>query len=294
MRSVFFDKLKDKIRKDESIFFLTAATGYHLVEEMFEEFPDRTLNVGVAEANLIGIASGIANIGFTPVCYAITNFLVQRPFEQIRDEICLHKQKVILIGTNTGYELGALGATHHFTDDIGTMKVLPNLNIYSPSGKKSMEKVFEQAFKSDIASFIRVSKEGLVEPSEVNSPNHFIYENDSNILIISHGKMITNAIKAYEEAPSFSLYAMDQIKPLKNEDLQFLFKKYPKIYVLEDNFRSGLFNSICQWSIECNSFHKNIHSISPKEGYDEVLGNDSYLEDVHGVSPRKILENISS
>jgi transketolase len=294
MRGVFFDRLKEEIRKNPSIFFLTAATGYHLVEDIFEEFPERTLNVGVAEANLIGIASGLANIGYIPVCYAITNFLVQRPFEQIRDEICLHKQKVILIGTNTGYELGALGATHHIIDDIGALKVLPNLNIYSPSGKKSMDRVFQEAFESDNASFIRVSKEGLVEPCEVNSPNHFIKENDSETLIISHGKMITNALKSYEQSSSFSLYAMDRVKPLDDSDLHRLFKKYKKIYILEDNFRSGLFNSICQWSIESNSSHKNIFSISPPEAYDEVLGSCEFLEELHGLSPSKILNKITS
>ena len=91
MRVIFFDKLIELMRTDSSIFFLTGDTGFHLVEPIFEEFPDRSLNVGVAEQNMIGIASGLVNAGFIPVCYAITNFLIERCFEQIRNDICLHE-----------------------------------------------------------------------------------------------------------------------------------------------------------------------------------------------------------
>ena len=76
MRSVFFDEFKALHRENESIFFLTAATGYNLVEPIFDQAPLRALNVGIAEQNMIGIASGLANVGFVPVCYALTNFLV--------------------------------------------------------------------------------------------------------------------------------------------------------------------------------------------------------------------------
>ena len=119
MRAIFFDKFKEMMRNDSSLFFLTGDTGFHLVESIFEEFPHRSLNVGVAEQNMIGIASGLVNIGFVPVCYAITNFLIERCFEQIRNDICLHEYKVILVGTSTGYDNGPLGATHHKLDDIG-------------------------------------------------------------------------------------------------------------------------------------------------------------------------------
>jgi len=292
MRGVFFKKFKEQIKENKSLFFLTAATGYHLVEDIFEQAPERSLNVGIAESNLIGISAGLVNAGFIPVCYALTNFLVQRSFEQIRNDICLHEHKVILLGTSTGYDQGALGATHHKLDDIGALKALPNLRIYSPSGKKSMGVIFQEALEAKHASFIRVSKGDFEESFEVKSSNHFIKEIDSKILIISHGKMITNAINAFEINPIFSIFAMDRIKPLDNKKLIELFDKYEQIYVLEDNFRSGLFNSICQWSIESFSPHKNIYPISPEEGYDDILGNSDFLETLHGLSPDQIIKTI--
>ena len=294
MRDLFFDEFKEMMRNDSSLFFLTGDTGYHLVESIFEDFPDRSLNVGVAEQNMIGIASGLVNTGFVPVCYAITNFLIERCFEQIRNDICLHEYKIILVGTSTGYDNGALGATHHKLDDIGAVKALPNINIYSPSGSQSMSTVTREALNSQHASFIRISKHGTDEKIKVEDANHYICETNHPVLVISHGKMISSAIHAYSQLPKFSIFAMDKIKPLDDPLLVSLFLKYETIIVIEDNFRSGLFNSICQWAIEEKASHTNIFSISPNESYDEVVGDSDFLEDKHGLSVHKINERIKN
>ena len=293
MRSVFFDSFKALHRENESLFFLTAATGYNLVETIFDEAPMRALNVGIAEQNMIGIASGLSNLGFLPICYGLTNFLVERSFEQIRNDICLNQNKVILIGTSTGYDQGALGPTHHKLDDIGALKALPNLRIYSPSGQKSMSVILKEVLEEKHSSFIRIPKGNLIEKDKIKSPNHFIFEIDSPLLVISHGKMVSNAVLAYKKSPNFSLYAMDRIKPLDPKVLSQLFESFRNIVVLEDNFRSGLYNSICQWSIEESAAHKNIVSIAPEEFYDDILGDTEYLEEKHGLSPSKIEKKIN-
>ena len=293
MRSVFFDEFKALHRDNESLFFLTAATGYNLVEPIFEQAPLRALNVGIAEQNMIGVASGLANVGFLPICYALTNFLVQRSFEQIRNDICLNQKKVILVGTSTGYDQGALGPTHHKLDDIGALKALPNLRIYCPSGQKSMSAILKEVLREKHASFIRIPKGNYIEDDEITSPNHFIFEIDSPLLVISHGKMVGNAISAYKKSPNFALYAMDRIKPLDSKLLYQLFENFKDIVVLEDNFRSGLYNSICQWSIEESAPHRNIVSIAPEEFYDDIVGNTEYLEEKHGLSPSRIEKKIN-
>ena len=293
MRGAFFKEFIQLMRTDESLFFLTGDTGYNLVEPIFEAAPGRALNVGVAEQNMIGIASGLANSGFVPVCYAITNFLVERCFEQIRNDICLHEYKVILVGTSAGYDNGALGATHHKLDDIGAVKVLPNLRIYSPSGNKSMSIILKEALEAKHASFIRISKGTYTEEIELNSPNHFIYDTESPVLVISHGKMISNSVSAFNRAPVFSLYAMDRIKPLDDEILNNLFDRFETIIVIEDNFRSGLYNSLCQWAVETEASRRKIISIAPKDSYDDVLGDSDYLEDRHGLSPAKIVAKVA-
>jgi transketolase len=292
MRDIFFDEFKEMMRNDSSLFFLTGDTGFHLVESIFEEFPLRSLNVGVAEQNMIGIASGLVNIGFVPVCYAITNFLIERCFEQIRNDICLHEYKVILVGTSTGYDNGPLGATHHKLDDIAAIKALPNINIYSPSGNQSLSITTKEVFSNSHASFIRISKHGIDEKTKVESPNHYICEINLPTLVISHGKMVGNALDAYDQLPMFSIFAMDRIKPLDDALLASLFLKFKTIIIIEDNFRSGLYNSLCQWAVEQRACHTNIFSISPNESYDEVMGDSNFLEESHGLSVTKINERI--
>jgi transketolase len=292
MRGVFFNELIKMMETDESLFFLTGDTGFNLVEPIFDVAPDRALNVGVAEQNMIGIASGLINAGFVPVCYAITNFLVHRCFEQIRNDLCLHEYKAILVGTSTGYDNGALGATHHKLDDIGSIKALPNIRIYSPSGSKSMSAILNESLTAKHSSFIRIPKGGIAEELETNNPNHFICESDSPVLVISHGKMVSNALTAHRIEPAFSLFAMDRIKPLDNDLIKELFEQYEIIIVLEDNFSSGLFNSLCQWAVENNSLKKRLCSITPAEKYDSIMGDSAYLEDKHGLSPVKILERV--
>jgi transketolase len=293
MREVFFNEFKSFMKEDKSLFFITGDTGYNIVEDIIEDFPERALNIGVAEQNMIGVASGLVNIGYFPVCYAITNFLVERSFEQIRNDLCLHEYKVILVGTSTGYDNGALGATHHKVDDIGALKVLPNLRIYSPSGNKSMSAVLKEAMSEKHSSFIRISKVGINENIEVTSPNHFINKsNASSVLLISHGKMVTNSIAAHNILPEFSIFAMDRIKPLDGKLLLSLFEEFKHLVIVEDNFRSGLYNSLCQWAVENNAPHVQISSISPDEKYDDIVGDADYMEDKHDLSPKKISNRI--
>ncbi|MBC8226495.1 MAG: hypothetical protein H8E74_05060 [Gammaproteobacteria bacterium] len=292
MRNLFFDAFKEMMKENESLFFLTSDTGYNLVEPLLENHPDRALNIGVAEANMIGVASGLANIGFIPVCYAITNFISERCFEQIRNDLCYHNYQSLILGTSTGFDNAILGSTHHVLDDIGVLKTLPNINIYSPSGISSLTLIVKEAMAYKGPSYIRITKGGIEEERNIDSPNHFLVKSDSSMLVISHGKMTENALHAHSISPIFSIFAMDRIKPLQNEVLDNLFKSYETIIVIEDNFSSGLYNSICQWSIEERSEHHNIISFSVDHKYDSTIGDSLYLDHKEDLSPKKISERI--
>ena len=202
MRNRFIDNLCKYAENDESIILIVGDLGFNVVEKFQKRFPKQFINAGICEQSMASMAAGMAKEGFKVFIYSIANFPTFRCAEQIRNDICLHEHKVILLGTSTGYDQGALGATHHKLDDIGALQALPNLRIYSPSGKKSMGVIFQEALEAEHASLIRVSKGDFEETFEVKSSNHFVKEIDSKILIISHGKMITNAINAFEINPS--------------------------------------------------------------------------------------------
>jgi transketolase len=289
MRGVFFNRLHEEMRDNENIFFLMGDTGYNLVEPIFEEFPERTLNVGVAEQNLIGIAAGLCNLGYRPICYGISNFLIHRCLEQIRNDLCLHDYPVTLVGTSTGLDNGALWATHYIVDDIGCVKPLPNIHIYSPSSVESINKIFDEVINLSHPTYVRITKKSFNENREIKQINHFVVENEiSDILIISHGRMTGNSFDASKLSTKVSVFTMDKIKPLDEEIIKKLTKNFKKIIVVEDNFNSGLFNSIAQLLVELHIHNVDVYSISPDESYGDFIGDTTYLDNTYGLTPEKI------
>lgn len=297
MRGVLFDHVKKAIAENPDVFFLTGDVGFNLVESMFEQFPDRAMNVGVAEQNLVGIAAGLCNLGFKPICYSYTNFLAERSLEQIRNDICLHKYAPIFAGTTTGFDGGILGPTHLALDDMAGLKSLPNLRIYSPSTTESMGLVIKEALAlKGEAAFIRFTKSEFSEGKEISAVNRFAVERKgATTVALSHGKMVQNCCKAAAINPNFSVFAMDKIKPFDGENMNKLLKEYRKIVVVEDNFKSaGLYNSVCQFVVENNLRSADIVSLSPREIYDERIGSAEYFEEKNGLSPEKISKFIGS
>ena len=299
MRSDYFKLLTEAMRKDEKIFFIMADTGYNLVEPLFEEFPDRTLNVGIAEQNLVGIAAGLSNMGFKPVCYAISQFLIQRAYEQIRNDLCHHNYPVILIGTSTGLDNGPLWATHYVLDDIGCLKALPNIHIYSPSSVESITHIFTETMNLHSPAYIRITKSVFLEGQTVDNPNRFILDTkNSKILIISHGRMTKTAFEISKTISNFSIFAIDKIKPLE-DSLKNILQRYSKIVVIEDNFSSGLFNSLCQFVIEKEIHNTKLYSMCVPEDYGKNTGDTSFLDNKFELSVIKIsaflkqLENLT-
>ena len=133
MRSVFNETLLEIARKDPRIFMVLADIGYGEIEPFAEEFPDRFFNVGVAEQNMTGVACGLAMEGNIAVTYSIANFPTIRPLEQIRNDVCYHNANVKIVIIGGGLAYGALGISHHSTEDIAIMRALPNMVVLAPS-----------------------------------------------------------------------------------------------------------------------------------------------------------------
>jgi transketolase len=292
MRTEFLKFLKEEMKIDEAVFFLVADQGLGLIEPFQNEFPNRVLNVGISEQNLIGVASGLVNIGFRPFCYTISNFLIQRCFEQIRDDICLHKYPITLIGNSTGFDNGLLGPTHHVIDDMGCLKVLPEINIYSPSSIGAIKPIFNEILKNRKPAYIRIGKSSYLIDSQ-NEVNQMIVENNSKVLVVTHGTMLEACVKGSLLKNKYSVYCMNRIKPLEKEKLSELFLKYKTVVVVEDHFvSSGLYNSLCQFAIEIN-LKARLLSIGTPEIYEEVVGNKEFFAERYGFTPEKINEYIA-
>ncbi|HMV27734.1 MAG TPA: transketolase, partial [bacterium] len=127
MRTAFIQQLMSEAKRDERVFLLVGDLGYSVVEPFAESFPDRFLNIGVAEQNMAGIAAGLAKEGYIPFIYSIGNFPTLRCLEQIRYDICYHALGVKIVSVGGGFAYGALGASHHGTEDLGILRTLPSM-----------------------------------------------------------------------------------------------------------------------------------------------------------------------
>jgi transketolase len=133
MRAVFVEKLTELATQDQRIVLLTGDLGFMALEPFREAHPDRFFNVGVAEQNLMGVATGLADAGFTPYCYSIATFASLRGFEFFRNGAVWHNLPVRLVGMGGGFEYGSAGMTHHALEDIGVMRTLPRVTILAPA-----------------------------------------------------------------------------------------------------------------------------------------------------------------
>ena len=141
MRRDFVTQILDEMEHDPSIIFLTGDLGFNALEKIKERFPDRFLNVGIAEQHMIGMASGLALEGKKVIAYSIASFITMRPYEQIRDDVCYHNLDVKIIGTGGGYNYATHGVTEYWIVDARGTKLIFEILKHTSKGYVKTRKV---------------------------------------------------------------------------------------------------------------------------------------------------------
>src|SRR3989338_2946784 len=154
MRDAFIEQIYNKMRHMDDIFFLTADFGAPSLDKIRCEFKDRFINVGIAEQNLINVATGLALEGYKVYAYAIAPFITMRCYEQIRVNLAVLSQIrpmcVNIIGVGAGFSYDMSGPTHHCLEDLSIMGTLPNVTVFSPSDYSSAERYVDETLKIGI------------------------------------------------------------------------------------------------------------------------------------------------
>jgi len=151
-------------RKD--LVFVTGDLGYLALEAIARAFGDRFVNAGVAEQNAVSLAAGLARAGHLPWVYSAAVFTVLRPYEQIRNDVCLHKLPVKLVGNGGGYAYGIMGATHHALEDVGAMRVLPNMKVFVPLVAADVAQVVSKMAEDPLPNYLRLGVSAVI-PGEI-------------------------------------------------------------------------------------------------------------------------------
>lgn len=163
MREVFSSVMLSKV-EDPSFVFLSGDLGFNALEELQRKLALRFINAGVAEQNMVGVAAGLASKGFHPWVYSIAPFVYARPFEQIRNDVCLHHLPVSLVGNGGGFGYGVMGATHHALEDYGILCTLPGMKAYIPSFDEDLAPIAELIKAEKRPSYLRLGRSELKSP----------------------------------------------------------------------------------------------------------------------------------
>ncbi len=205
MRDVLIERIYERMHHDEQIYFLSADFGSPALDQVREHFPDRFASVGIAEQNLINIATGLALEGFTVFAYAIAPFLSMRAYEQIRTNLSLHAPfktlNVNLIGIGTGLSYDVSGPTHHCLEDITLMRLLPGIELFSPSDWRLTQRMVDVCLDMKTPKYLRLDSKPL--PAIYEREDEIAVEQGFSELrhgdhacLISTGFMTHTALKA--------------------------------------------------------------------------------------------------
>ena len=242
LRDCFFDEVLNFALEDSRIVVVTNDMDVFSLRLFRERFPERFINVGVAEQNMVNIAAGLASCGKKVVIYGITPFLIYRCFEQIKFNICSMNLPVVFAGIGSGLSFSYDGPTHHATHDIGALNTLPEVEIYNPGDAYSGKLAAQLAIKSNSPTFVRIDK-GLYP---ILNNNESIVENCYSILrplqavnLITTGSMTQKALVISDilKAKNINIGVVDvlKLKPLSFSFSKNIINKSKKILTLEEH-----------------------------------------------------------
>ncbi len=169
MRHAFSESLLHEQSRSEFV-FLTGDLGFRALEQLRDALGTRFINAGVAEQNMVSVAAGLSRSGFRPWVYSIAPFIFARPFEQIRNDICLHRLPVVLVGNGGGYGYGVMGSTHHALEDYGVLLTLSGMEVFIPAFDSDLSTLIPLLFESRQPGYLRL---GLGEQPRTWSPPQF-------------------------------------------------------------------------------------------------------------------------
>ena len=250
---------------------------------------------------MIGMSAGMAMNGFIPLVYTIVPFLTMRCFEQIRVDIAMHNQKVILIGVGGGLAYGSLGPTHHSFEDIVLMSMLPNFKVFSPSQPNEGKACLELALTHDGPSYIRLGKNGEPDLSQHLLSDHEgakIYchnDADCDLLIFTHGAITYECIKAAEILANsgfkISICSVLQVKPIPKSAINICSNQKHIISIEEHSTYHSVGSSLLQ-AIVIDGYSGTFKVFGIEDKFTEVVGSRDFLLKHHQLDGESLADRI--
>lgn len=302
MRNAFADEITRLAQEDERIVLLSGDIGNRLFDRFKENNAERFFNCGVAEANMMGVAAGLAMSGFRPVVYTITPFATTRCFEQIRVDACYHKAPVIIVGTGAGLSYASLGPTHHSCEDMAILRSLPEMTVLCPADAVELRHCLRQSFQLDGPVYMRIGKKGepVVHQTEPDFQlgRAITLREGTDLCILSAGTIAPVVLEAAgmlsETGLSTRVDSFHAVKPLDTETLEEIFSTFPLVAVVEEHSRiGGFYGAIAEWQGIRQGRSPRLLSFAVDDVFLHEVGSQDVARKRFGLTAENMFEKIS-
>jgi len=305
MRDSFIEELSQRMRDDEKIVFLTADFGSPVIDLIKNEYPDRFINVGIAEQNLINIATGMSLEGFTVYAYAIAPFITMRCYEQIRVCLSILSQikaiNVNLIGVGAGFSYDISGPSHHCLEDLVIMRTFPNIEVISPCDHIMSGALVDYTLEKGGINYIRFDSKPL--PAVYDKLFQGIRDgfchliSGEKICIIGTGFMTAKALRISRLLKDNGIDAgvidIFLLNGLDGEKLSNVISTYDIVISLEEGFiKKGGLDSLLLNIINDYKLNVDFTAMGIRDGYTFQPGSREYLHMLNGIGEKDILSKI--
>ena len=304
MQRAYISALLEVAEKDERVLHILADSGTGFDELFRRNFPNRLLNFGIAEENMVGAAAGLATAGKIPFVYTAGAFLAYRAFEFIRDDICFQNLNVKIIGMGSGLAWSSLGPTHHTTEDIAVLRSLANLMILSPSTPKQVSECVKLAYRHIGAVYVKI---GMNNEKEFFADNYVLSNTGIDIVfgaeraeytVFTTGSILEEAVSAgqilSEKGISILLVNIAVIKPFPEKEILSFIKGKKTIFSVEEHsVFGGLGSIICEIVAE-NGIAVPVKRIGLLDKFAAGYGTQKMVREQNSLDAKSIAEQIEN
>ncbi len=301
MRTAFADEISKLGVSDPRVVLMSGDIGNRLFDKFKESSAGRFFNCGVAEANMMGMAAGMALNGLRPVVYTITPFTTTRCLEQIRVDACYHRAPVVIVGTGAGLSYAELGPTHHSCEDIALLRTLPEMTVLCPCDAVELRLGLRAALQHNGPVYMRIGKKG--EPIIHAEPPDFVIgraitvRHGDDVCLISTGNMMPVVLQAADQLAakgvSSRVESFHTVKPLDEARLAEVFERYPVVAVAEEHSRiGGLSSAIAEWLVSYPHLRGRLLRFSAGDEFLHEIGSQEYARQRFGLTSENIAETL--
>jgi transketolase len=293
MRNAFIAELVEIAKLDPRIMLVTGDLGFGVFDDFARNSPRQFLNAGVAEQNMTGLATGLALEGRIVFTYSIANFPSLRCLEQIRNDAAYHDANVKVVSIGSGFSYGALGISHHATEDLAILRALPNLTVVSPADEWEVRQATRALVALPGTCYLRLDKSKAPpthQPSDVFEIGKArVVRAGTDLTIAVSGGILEVALKAADELAKLHrietrILSVHTVKPLDVPALEQAARETGGILALEEHtVNGGLGGAIAENLLELGVIPRRFLRVGLRGGFASAVGSQEYLRKAYGL-----------